>query len=101
MTAIAKADIPDTCNTVERLAAWAILTLRRINPTERVIEVDDEAPQRVAVASILEDSTTNVRMLGRLSLPMNADFASSELALWELVEDISNTQIPPEYLNTV
>ncbi len=97
MTAIAKLNIPDGCNSVEKIAAWAILTLVRHNPTMRVLEIDDETPVRVVSSSVLEAAGGTTRLLGRVSLELNAGYDISTLPLWEEVKDLSNTTLNAGY----
>lgn len=97
MTAITKAQIPNDCNSVEKLAAWALITLARLNPTLKILELDNESPIVASSVSILKASGGENRLLARFSLELNADYEVSPEPIWELVKDLSNTAIPAGY----
>lgn len=98
MSALNLADIPPQINTVERLAAYSVLLLSRINPTLSILEVLGEPEIRAAFAGIGTDSTGRQRLIARISLELNADYASSPEALWLEALELSNVQIPPQFL---
>lgn len=99
MTAINIAtDIPSSINTLERLATWAIMSLRRTNPTQKVIEVSESAPVNVVQAAIVQADDGSVRFFGRISLPVAADYAEDNVnKLWMKSEELSNTVLPSAF----
>lgn len=97
MTAVTKAQIPDNCNSLEKIAAWALLTLSRTNPTLRILEIENESPIFAASCSTLRASGGETRLLARVSLELEADYDASPLPLWELTKDLSNTAVPSGY----
>ena len=91
-------DIPSNINTLERLAAWAIMSLRRVNPTLRVIEVSEETPVQVAQAALVQADDGTIRFFGRVSIPVAADYAEDNtVKLWMKSEELSNTVLPEPF----
>lgn len=88
-------DIPASINTLERLTAWAIMSLRRVNPTARVLEVAEEAPVQVIQSAIVQADDGSVRFFGRVSIPIESDYAEDNTnKLWLKAEEITNTVLP-------
>ena len=98
MTTIALTSIPPEINTVERLAAYSLLLLSRLNPTLAILEVLGEPEVRAAFTGIGDDSGGKKRLIGRISLELDADFSTSTGALWLDVKELSNVSIPAQYL---
>ena len=91
-------DIPSDIDTLERLATWAIMALRRINPTQKVIEVSETAPVNVVQAAIVQADDGSVRFFGRVSLAIASDYAEDNVnKLWIKSEELSNTLLPEAF----
>lgn len=91
-------DIPSNINTLERLATWAIMSLRRVNPTQRVIEVSEETPVQTVQAALVQADDGSIRFFGRVSIPMSADYAEDNtVKLWQKSEELSNTVLPEAF----
>lgn len=99
MTAInLTTDIPSNINTLERLAAWAIMSLRRVNPTQKVVEVSDTSPVNVAQAAIVQADDGTIRFFGRVSIEVAADYSEDNtVKLWMKAEELSNTVLPTAF----
>lgn len=99
MTAInVTTDIPTNINTLERLAAWAIMSLRRVNPTQKVLEVADSTPIQTIQAALVQADDGTVRFFGRVSIPVASDYAEDNVnKLWMKAEEISNTVLPEAF----
>jgi len=98
MTTLNLSIIPPQINTVERLAAYSALLLSRVNPTLSILEVLGEPEIRAAFAGVGTDSTGRQRLIMRISLELDANYASSTEALWLDVKELSNVQVPAQFL---
>ena len=100
MTAIdISTDIPAQINTLERLAMWSIMALRRVNPTLSVIEVADQSPEKVAQTALAQTDDGNIRFVGRVSLEMDPIYAEdNSTKLWTKALELSNTQLPAAFI---
>lgn len=91
-------DIPSQINTLERLAMWSCMALRRVNPTLAVIEIADQSAEKVAQTALVQADDGKIRFIGRLSVEVAADYAEDNTAkLWTKALEFSNTQLPAAY----
>ena len=91
-------DIPSNINTLERLTAWAILALRRVNPTQQVLEIPGANPERVIQAAIIQADDDTIRFFGRVSISIESDYAEDNVnKLWMKAEELSNTVLPDAF----
>lgn len=97
MTAFTTSNIPTNINTVEKLASWVGLLLARLNPTLSVLEQQNAQGERVCQASIFRASDGTIRLVVRLSMPLNDDYDTATTKVWESTQAISNTAIPAAY----
>lgn len=98
MTTLAKTQIPNQINTLERLMAWCGLTLGFINPTKAVVEAAGENPERVIQSFVLRADDGTERLIIRASLPLDPNWRSqSTQAFWLNVTDLENVNIPAAY----
>lgn len=99
MTAIdVTADIPSNINTLERLAVWAVVALRRVNPTLQVLELPGGQPERAAQAAIIQADDDTIRMFGRISIPLDSGYAETNgVKLWMHAQELSNTALPAAF----
>lgn len=98
MTALViSTDIPSQINTLEKLAAWANLTLANINPSLAVIEGVGYT-ERAAQAGVFFVAADNkYRLLGRTSIQMSPDYLAGGAKLWTYAQELSNTAIPTTF----
>lgn len=98
MTVITKDDIPSQINTLERLAMWAIMALRRTNPTLAVVERANDLPENVAQTAIFQASDDSIRFFGRVSVELDGDYAEDNTTkLWIKAKEFSNVVLPEQY----
>ena len=91
-------DIPSQINTLERLAMWALMGLRRVNPTLSVIEVANQPAEKVAQTALVQADNNTIRFIGRVSLEVPNDYAEDNTTkLWTKVNELSNTALPDAY----
>ena len=91
-------DIPSQINTLERLAMWSCMALRRVNPTLSVIEIANVPSERVAQTAIVQADDNTIRFIGRVSLEIPADYADdNSTKLWTKANELSNTALPEAY----
>ena len=99
MTAIdITTDIPSQINTLERLAIWAIMGLKRVNPVLAINVVANESPQEVTQAAIFQASDNNIYFNGTIFIKLGEDYAEDNtVKLWMKGEDISSTVLPAAF----
>lgn len=91
-------DIPSQINTLERLAMWSCMALRRVNPTLAVIEVSNQTAEKVAQTAIVQADDGKIRFVGRLSIEVSNDYGEDSTSkLWTKALEFSNTQLPAAY----
>jgi hypothetical protein len=91
-------DIPTQINTLERLAMWSIMALRRTNPSLAVVEVADQTAEKVAQTAIVQADDGEIRFIGRVSIKVSADYAEdNSTKLWTKALEFSNTVLPAAY----
>lgn len=91
-------DIPSQINTLERLAMWSLMALRRVNPTLSVIEIADAPSEKVAQTALVQADDDTIRFIGRISLEIPNDFAdNNSVKLWIKPKELSNTVLPEAY----
>ena len=90
--------IPASINTLERLAMWALMGLRRVNPTLSIIEVANQPAEKVAQTALVQADNNTIRFIGRVSLEIPSDYADDNTEkLWMKALELSNTAIPTAY----
>ena len=91
-------DIPTNINTLERLAAWVGLALRRVNPTLAVVEVPEASPEKVAQAAVVQADDGSTRLFIRLSIKFDPAYSEDNtIKLWEHAQEFSNTELPAAF----
>ncbi len=91
-------DIPSNINTLERLAAWSIMALRRVNPTLQILETSQTDPERAAQAAIIQAEDDSIRLIGRMSLEIDGAYTEdNSIKLWMHVQELSNTALPSSF----
>ena len=91
-------DIPSNINTLERLAAWAILALRRVNPTLKILETSTTNPERVAQTALIQAEDDTLRLICRASLQVDPAYADDKTTkLWMHALELSNTDLPDAF----
>jgi hypothetical protein len=95
MTALTQAQIPASAySSLERLACWTMLALARVNPDLDILEEAGKSTRAVQVG-ISFDDTGVPRLIGRLSIALNADYASDATSkLWAKGLELSTTTLP-------
>lgn len=99
MTALViSTDIPTNINTLEKLAAWVGLALERCNPAAKILESPNGDPQRVAEAVLIKADDASHRMVIRVSIPINSNYAeSSAVKFWQHALEIDTATLPTAY----
>lgn len=98
MTAINPAtDIPSSVNTIEKLAAWAVLALARCNPDAKILEIPGQPSVEVALATLLKASDGSIRYVVRASLPVNPAYGETAAKFWNNITDVSTTALPAAF----
>lgn len=98
MTAIAiGTDIPSNIKTLEQLGAWVGLGLARCNPSLKILENPDAAPERAAQAVLIKADDGSYRLVIRLSLKVADNYAEATQKFWFNAEELSNTALPAAF----
>ena len=91
-------DIPSEINTLERLAMWSCMALRRVNPTLSVIEIANQPAEKVAQTALVQADDDTIRFIGRVSIEIPSDYADDNTSkLWTKAKEFSNVQLPEAY----
>lgn len=99
MAAFQKTDLPDSVNTVEKLAFWAISVLNNIAFQDTVEEVSGvKQPLTVFQTFSYMDATTRKwRFVGRVSCEINPNFQRGDAKPWTYIQAISSNAVPAEF----
>jgi hypothetical protein len=98
MSTLNTTQIPTGINSVERLAAYSLLLLTRLNPDLKVIETSGSTV-RVVESVIIPADDGSIRLVGRFSLPLDPDYITDTVQpLYMNIQDISNVTIPSDWL---
>lgn len=98
MTALTKADIPDSINTVEKLALWCETLLQHLNPDVTVIEASGGA-DRAVISQPWFITATNPptwRVISRTSLAVSSTWQRGG-KIWNFAQELSSAAIPSEF----
>lgn len=98
MTTITSSNIPTSASSsLETLASWVLLALARCNPDLDVLEEEGATTRAIQVGLIIDD-TGVPRLVGRISLPLSADYAeNSATKLWAKTQQISSVTLPTAF----
>ncbi|NJR15561.1 MAG: glucose-6-phosphate dehydrogenase [Calothrix sp. CSU_2_0] len=98
MTDFAKADLPESVDTLEKLVVWAGSALHAINKTVTAVE-GVGSPVRAAQFGVYSVDSTNVnRVILRQSLEVGETYAIDKKPIWENVNILSLDAIPSQFL---
>jgi hypothetical protein len=98
MSALTKTQVMNTINTAERLAAYVLLLLARVNPTLEYVESENNTVKVVDVG-LAAASDGSIRLIGRVSIPLAADYATNtSVPLYMHAQEISNVAVPAAYI---
>ena len=98
MSSLTKTQVPNSINTAERLAAYALLVLSRVNPSLEYLEAENTTI-RVVDVGIAQAADGTRRLIGRVSIPL-ADNYDTDLTtpLYMKANEISNVAVPTAYI---
>lgn len=90
-------DLPASVDTVEKLATWVLLLLYKLHKTETVLEADEVGlvPLVTLQQGLAADETE--RLIFRLSLQLNADWATNGAKLWTQTTIFREAVIPAQF----
>lgn len=98
MTALTKAQIPDSINTVEKLAVWCETLLQHLNPELLVIEA--AGGQDRAIVSqpwfIAASNPPTWRVISRTSIQVGSQWQRGG-KIWNFAQELSSSTIPSEF----
>lgn len=98
MTAFVKADLPDSINTVEKLAVWAETLLQHLNPELTVIEASGGLDRAVLSQPwfITASAPPTWRVISRSSIQLTSTWQRGG-KIWNFATELSATAIPSEF----
>jgi len=73
------------------------LALARCNPTARLLEDPNAAPQRICETVMIRADDNSLRLVVRLSIPIADGYAENTAKFWNNANEISNTALPAAY----
>lgn len=90
-------DLPASVNTLEKLCCWALLVAYKLHKNDSYPETATTGltPIVTLQQGLAENETE--RLIFRISLPLNADWATSALKLWTQTEVLANATIPTSF----
>jgi hypothetical protein len=98
MTALTKAQIPDSINTVEKLSVWVDTLLQHLNASSVVIEA--AGGQDRAIVSqpwfIAADNPPKWRVITRSSVEIDSNWQRGG-KIWNFARELSAATIPSEF----
>lgn len=94
MTAFVKAQLPDSVDSLEELAVWAISTLSFINADTTAIEGPGISERAAQAGIFYVETDKKYRFLGRVSIQMSSEYLSGSAKLWNYAQPLATTDIP-------
>lgn len=94
MTAFTKMQMPDSIDTLEEVAVWALSALSFVNADLTAIEGPGISERTAQAGIFYVESDKKYRFLGRISVAMSAEYLSGNNKLWTYAQELSNTAIP-------
>lgn len=82
--------------TVEALHAWTGMLLHRGNSSLKVLETQNFSDY-ACQASIFQAEDKSIRLVVRINLELQADYATSGKKIWESVKEFSEQSIPNDF----
>jgi len=94
MTAFTKTQLPDSVDSLEELAVWAISTLAYINADTTAIEGPGISERAAQAGIFYVETDKKYRFLGRVSIQMSPEYLSGNNKLWNYAQPLATTNIP-------
>ncbi len=94
MTAFTKIQLPDSVDTLEELAVWAISSLSYINADTTAIEGPGISERAAQAGIFYVEADKKYRFLGRVSVQMSSEYLSGNAKLWTYAQPLATTEIP-------
>lgn len=90
-------DLPATVNTLEKLVAWSLLCAYKLHKNDTYTETDTTGQTPLITLQQGLAANETERLIFRVSVPLNADWATSAAKLWTQVEVFANSAIPVSF----
>lgn len=92
-------DIPTDINTLERLAAWALLALHDVNRGLYYKETDfAEGAVPVVSTGVVEAADGTDRLISRIAIPLDTAWRTDGTqSLWMFADDIREVTLPSAF----
>ena len=92
MTAFVPANLPSTCNTVEKVHVWTAVVLRELNPNMPYLESELLRLQSCSNVQVpIFDGS--IRNISRIVIPLSSGYASGGAKLWTFAQELSATAL--------
>lgn len=93
MAPFTPADLPSGCNTVEKVAMWAITALAHTNPTVQAIEGQGYSELAAQAGSFFVPASGKSRFLGRVSFELDPNHLAGGAKPWTFALALSDTAL--------
>ena len=97
MTAFSPSDLPTSVNTIEKLAAWVGMALHTLNLDITAVEGAGSAVPAAQFGTYFVQETRNSRIIVRLSIELDPNYAYGSSKLWAYAKDLSSNSLPGEF----
>lgn len=88
-------DIPSNINSLERLAMWAIIALKRVNPTTSRAIIPNENSQDMIETAVFQGADNKYYFSGTVLIELPPDYPDDNtVKLWQKAIDIDDVQLP-------
>lgn len=94
MTAFTKTQLPDSIDTLEEVAVWALSALSFINADLTAIEGPGISERTAQAGIFYVETDKKYRFLGRISVAMSSEYLSGNNKLWSYAQPLATTDIP-------
>ena len=89
--------LPAGFTTLEQLAVYAALVMGAVNPDLEYL-LDDTTTEKVADLATVTAADGTIRLIGRISVPLDPEYSTNGLTLWANAQEVSNVTIPARFL---
>lgn len=97
MTAFAKADLPASVDTVEKLAIWALSGLMQLYVEQTAVEGAGTAERVIQFGTYFIPNTNKTRIIARLTVELENDYLTSGKKVWNTVQPLGTETLPATF----
>lgn len=90
-------DMPPAITTLERYVSHGLLTLNNLFSSRTYQELSGALLERVCDVNIVTAADGTIRLIGRVSIPLAPDYATTPGKLWTKALEFEEASIPAAY----